>query len=86
MPEFETYIDIDPSEYLYSCSDREIKELIDCLIEDGHIQSKYVASKNNEQKNILDIEWDEIINKLSLNRLSLTIDEEEIIKKISKRF
>lgn len=86
MPEFETYIDIDPSEYLYSCSDREIKELIDCLIEDGHIQSKCVASKNNEQKNILDLEWDEIINKLSLNRLSLTIDDEEIIKKISNRF
>lgn len=30
-------IDVDPDEFVSSCSSSEIEELIDALVEDGHI-------------------------------------------------
>lgn len=84
MPEFETYIDIDPSEYIDSCSKTELDELIDLLTEEGHITRN--SKKSPENKNLMDLEWDEIIEKLSSNRLMLTQEEEDSIRKISKRF
>ena len=35
MPDFTTEIDIEPHEYVYECSKRELQELIDELIEKG---------------------------------------------------
>lgn len=84
MPEFETYIDIDPSEYIDSCSKTELDELIDLLTEEGYITRN--SKKSPENKNLMDLEWDEIIEKLSSNRLMLTQEEEDSIRKISKRF
>ena len=37
MPEFETYIDIDPDEFIDNCSEREIGELIESLVESGYL-------------------------------------------------
>ena len=42
MPEFETYVDVDVDEFVSACSKREIKELIEVLIEGGHISSSAV--------------------------------------------
>jgi predicted HTH domain antitoxin len=38
MPKFSTYVDVDIHEFMEECSKREIKELIDYLVEDGHIK------------------------------------------------
>ena len=84
MPEFQTYIDIDPSEYIDSCSKSEIDDLIDFLVEDGYITRN--SKKSPENKSLMDLEWDEVIEKLSENRLRLTREEEEMIVKISGRF
>ena len=54
MPEFETYIDIDPDEFIDNCSEREIGELIDSLVESGYLP-KTVPTKPSE-KSILDTE------------------------------
>ena len=37
MPDFSTYIDIEPSEYVDECSKSDIKELIEELVFHGYI-------------------------------------------------
>ena len=77
-------IDIDPDEFVSSCNSREIEELIDTLVEDGHIpEFSDVALRN---KNLFDEEWDGIIGKIrGFGRLRLTNEEEETIRKIANR-
>ena len=78
-------IDIDPDEFVSSCNSREIEELIDVLVEDGHITKPGNHIPEND-KNLMDEEWDEVIGKISGRaRLRLTNEEEEIIKKIANR-
>ena len=84
MPEFETYIDIDPDEFIDNCSEREIGELIESLVESGYL-TKTATTKPSE-KNVLDLEWDEIMDKLIQNRVMLSNEEEEMIRTIAKRF
>ena len=77
-------IDIDPDEFVSSCSRREIEELIDVLVEDGHIPK--ISDIAPIDKNLLDEEWDDVIGKIAgTGRLRLTNEEEEIIKKIANR-
>lgn len=82
MPYFSTEIDIEPYKYVSECSKREIVELIKCLVKDGHI-SRSVVTAN---KDLLDKEWDAITDKLNQIRLMLSNEEEELIRKILKRF
>lgn len=77
-------IDIDPDEFVSSCNPREIEELIDALVEDGHIPK--ISDIAPIDKNLLDEEWDGVIGKIAgTGRLRLTNEEEEIIKKIANR-
>lgn len=84
MPNFSTYVDIDPSEYIDSCGNSDIEYLIDILIEEGHLEGKPITS--NRHHNLLDEEWSVIMSKLMKSRLMLTNDEESLIKNISNRF
>ena len=60
MPEFSTYIDIDPSEYVDECSKSEIKELIDELVIHGYInQSDSLIDKEIWSRNRM-TRWDQI--------------------------
>jgi hypothetical protein len=87
MPDFSTEIDIEPYEYVSACSKREIVELLESLVEEGHIsRSAITAIESDRNKNLLDEEWDVITDKLNQNRLMLSNEEEELIRKISKRF
>lgn len=95
MPEFTAEIDIDPSEFVSDCSSREIDELIQALHEDGHLNEYFKLYKIEDPNhpiiveepngNLMDIEWKEITDKLSRNRLILSQEEEETIKKIASR-
>ena len=89
MPDFQVEdIDIDPSEFVYACNKREIKELIDTLIEENHIRQDAVI--NDETKitraNVPDSIFNDNLNVLSTNRLHLTIEEEDLINKLAERF
>lgn len=86
MPSFYVdEIDIEVGEFLDSCSKRDIKNLIEYLIEDGHISkdSNLTPIKN---RNIFDDEWDEIIGNLKDKRLVMSDEDELLIKKISKKY
>lgn len=84
MPTF--YVDdfdIDPSEFVSSCSKREIEELIECLIDDGHINKNCYSQ--NKNKNINDLVWEESMDKLINIRLLLSKEDEETILKIANK-
>ena len=85
MPEFESYVDVDVDEFLSACSPREIEKLIEYLIEDGYIDSKARPNKN-EPKSLLEEEWDEITDNLREKRLNISNEDEETIRKISKKY
>ena len=85
MPEFESYVDVDVDEFLSACSPREIEKLIEYLIEDGHLDSKGLPKKN-EPKSLMEEEWDEITDNLREKRLNISNEDEETIRKISKKY
>jgi hypothetical protein len=89
MPEFQVEdIDIDPSEFVYACNKREIKELIDTLVEENHIREDAVITGKTQstRANVPDCIFNDSLNILSANRLQLTLDEEDMIIKLAKRF
>jgi len=72
---------INVEEIYYSCSLEEKKALVEMLKVDGVWKE---LTLNN--LNFMGEEWNEILDKLSKARLKLTIEEEEIIKKIANKY
>lgn len=89
MPEFTAEVDIDPSEYLDSCSKSERQELIKWLIEDGDIEPTQ-AEKNKgtgvSRPNIHDQRFWDSIDHLAKCRDLLSVDEENYINNLADRF
>jgi hypothetical protein len=89
MPEFTTEIDIDPSEFVDSCSKREKDRLVEILIEDGYIQPDQDSKNGNNgvrRPNINDQTFWESLDKLAKCRDLLTITEEQFINNLAERF
>jgi hypothetical protein len=83
MPDFYVDdLDISPSDFVDACSNREINQLIEILIEDGYISKE---SFLNSEGTYDDTSYTEALVKLGDSRLRLTNEEEEIIKKIANR-
>jgi len=72
---------INVEDIYYSCSLEEKKALVEMLKVDGVWKE---LTLNN--LNFMEEEWNEILDKLSKARLKLTIEEEEIIKKIANKY
>jgi len=89
MPEFTAEVDIDPSEFIDSCSNKELKRLVEILEEDGHIQSSTeTTSKNNgvRRPNINDQTFWESLERLAKCRDLLSIEEENFINNLANKF
>ena len=85
MPEFSTYIDIDPSEYVDECSKSEIKELIDELVIHGYInQSDSLIDK--EKISLMELEFHERLDKLKSKYYNLSPEDEESLKNIFLKY
>lgn len=80
----DVYVDIDVEEYLDECSSKEIKKVINFLIDEEHIKSDKVVVPINSSIN--EIYYEVMVNKLHDKYLSLSDDEYEVIKKITSRF
>ena len=80
MPDFETYVDIDVDDFYFECNDREKKELAEMLIED-----RFVSPFNGISDTIEDSDLGQAVAKIIKFKLSLTAEEEELIKKIGNR-
>ena len=77
MPYFETNpdeIEVDIDDFLSACSDSEIKELVQALKDDGHLD-----------EGDFDNDFDIAIRKLSGNSWRLSKEDEETILKIANK-
>lgn len=85
MPSFESNaeIDVDVEEFMDACSPKEIEEVIEYLVEYGHINPKNLEPS---KISINEMEFRDNLNYLSEKYHSLSFEEEELIRKISKRF
>ena len=66
----------------------EKEELIDLLVEGGWVKRTSPKGTKTEDRlpSILEIEWQDMCNKLSDIRLRISTDDEETIKNILKRY
>jgi phenylpyruvate tautomerase PptA (4-oxalocrotonate tautomerase family) len=79
-------IDIDIDDILWDLSDREKQELVDELYDDGYVPKQISGGVSEEEKNVLDLEWDELVKKISKLRLQITNEDEETIRKILNKY
>jgi hypothetical protein len=87
MPEFETYVDVDVDEFISVCSKREIRRLIECLVEEDHLPESVLTFKevSNERRGRLESEFIDKLDKLKDKFYSLSVEEEDSIEKIFKK-
>jgi hypothetical protein len=88
MPEFETYVDVEVDEFWNLCSRREKESLIDMLEEDGWVRRTIPKGTDPSETllSIMEIEWQEMCNKLSELRLRISPEHEEMIKQIVDKY
>jgi hypothetical protein len=89
MPEFTAEVDIDPSEFVESCNQRELKRLVEILEEDGYIQPDQETKNSNNgvrRPNINDQTFWESLERLAKCRDLLSIEEENFINKLGEKF
>jgi hypothetical protein len=89
MPEFTAEVDIDPSEFIDSCSKREKERLIEILVEDGDIEPTQTDKNKGSgvrRPNINDQTFWDSLDKLSKCRDLLSIEEENFINNLAEKF
>ncbi len=91
MPYFttEAEIDIDPSEFVDSCTAKDVKRLVEILEEDGHIEPSQTNRANGNgvrTPNFNDVTFWNSLNQLAKCRDLLTIDEEKFINNLANKF
>ena len=88
MPDFTPDdIDISPEDFVHSCNQREIKELIDELITEGYIDRSAVSSEQQEETiNKRDCDFVDALNSLRNKRHLLTTTEEGFIISLADKF
>ena len=86
MPDFTTEIDIDAWDYISACSNREVKELIDALVDGGYLDSfNGKVEPANIHNTLMDDEWSETLNKLRDSRHLMSSEDEQRIIDVAKR-
>jgi hypothetical protein len=75
---------INPSEFVNSCSKQEIEELIEALLDDGHLAGNGLR-KSTTQISLNEEIFLEALDKISDRYLNLTLENEELIIKIANR-
>lgn len=88
MPEFDTYVVVEVDEFWSECSTREKEELIDMLVEDGLVLRTSPKGVISEERlpSIPELDWQELINKLSQIRLMISSEDEQTIRNILSKF
>ena len=86
MPEFSTNVDVDVYEFISECSKREIKELIECLVENGHINESSMITETSKNPTLMEIEHIETCSKLASVYHRMTTEECDVLKQISSKY
>lgn len=89
MPNFSPEdLEIEPYEFVDACSRRELKNLIDHLVDEGHISKEQGMNKSSgvTNPNTNDLIYFESLDALVGVRHLLSNEEEEYIIKLSDKF
>ena len=78
-------VDVEVNDFLDACDSSEIEEIIDYLIEDGHI-NKFAVNDYNTDQSVTEIEFEDALKKLQGNWNRLSSDDEATILKIANQF
>jgi hypothetical protein len=76
-------IDLSVDDIYENLSDREVKRLINLLVEEGEVISTNISK--NESMSFLDEEWKKTLINLMNNRHRLSNEDEELIKTIAQK-
>ena len=85
MPEFENYVEVDVDEFVSACSKRDIKELIEILIEDGHISNSSIITTNTNV-GVLESDFLEKMGKLQEKYYRLSQEDEKTLEELFKKY
>ena len=83
--DYEGDINIDVDDFISACDSRDIKDLIEALVEDGHLPKSVLETEVNNVAGVAESEFENALDNLRGKWNRLTTEEEEIIVKISKR-
>ena len=91
MPNFKAYnvdvdVDIDVDDFLSECSKREIKELINALIEDGHLSKHPLIPGYDDKLSKMEEEFMGKLHVISSKYYSMTEEELEIINNLYNKY
>lgn len=78
MPNFDHDIEVD--DFLYECSESDIKRLLKLLVEDGYLHSSLILPEDHVEE-----EWNLKILKLIDNKFKLSSEDEQTILNITDR-
>jgi len=78
-------VDLEVNDFLDECNSSEIEEIIDYLIETGHINKSAVNDYYTDQS-VTEIEFEDALKKLQGNWNRLSSDDEQTILKIANQF
>lgn len=78
-------MDVDVEEFLEECNQKEIKEVIQYLIDTDNIKSDDVIVEE-EEISYCDFEFDRMVSKLSSLRLRLSLEDEETLRLILNKY
>lgn len=81
-------VDIDIDEIYWAMRDRDKEEMYNNLIDDGYgdsFEEKDEFGFKNSPSNLVEWEFQEIIEKIALNRLRLSNEDDEILRQIASK-
>lgn len=86
------YIDVDITvdEFLWNCSDSEIKKIISILIEDGHLPKNISQLEKREEvenkKTNSELDFSKKLDELKNKFFSLIKEDEEYLEKLFNKY
>ena len=91
MPNITAYnvdveVDINVDDFLSECSSREIKELINVLIEDGHLEKHPLVPGYDEKLGVMEKEFLNKLHIISTKYYSMSEMEIEMINYIYEKY
>ena len=86
MPHFykdvEAEINLSVDEFIEECSEKDINEFVDTL----KATNRWIILNSDKRNSLPEIEFNETLTKIYQNRLQLTNEEDELLRKIASRF
>lgn len=86
MPYFDTEVHVDVDEFINACHTSDIEDLIDALINDGHLPKSVLSEKNNESIGKGEKVFGENLDKLKKVYYSVSVEDEQILEKIFRKY